>query len=414
MKKKLNLGLAILVAMVAGIAVGSIFKEKAAILAPLGTIFINSIKMMVVPLITTSIILGASAIGQSKNAGKVGVGTFVYYLGTTSVAVILGLVFGSIFKPGSGIDLNSLIAGYGTQADLAARGTTPGFWETIIGFIPTNPFQALIQGNILQVLTFSLFFGIVLSTLPKEKKEPVINGLNSINDVLVSMIMKVMYIAPIGVFGLMSEAVGTFGYDILKRVFVLLVVYIAALIVQTFIVYPSLVNFMSKIPAITFIKKIYKAQIVAFSTASSMATLPVTYEVCEEELGVSNETTSFVLPLGATINMDGNAIYYALVAVFFAQIYHIDLGLTQYVAIIFTATLGSIGQAGVPGPSLLVVAVLLAAKIPVEALPVLFGVDRLFDMLRTAVNITGDASCAVIMDQLGEEKEAVEAKKASN
>ncbi|MFO7735786.1 MAG: cation:dicarboxylase symporter family transporter, partial [bacterium] len=180
--------------------------------------------------------------------------------------------------------------------------------------------------------------------------------------------------------------------------------YTGVLIVQTFGIYPLLVRFLSRIKPSRFIKEISAAQLVALSTSSSMATLPVTMDVCENKLDVSRETTSFVLPLGATINMDGNAIYYALAALFFAQMFGIEMSVGAVAAIILTATLGSIGQAGVPGPSLLVVAVLIAADIPVMGLPLLFGVDRLFDMLRTAVNITGDASCAVIMENIAGKK----------
>lgn len=408
-KGKINLGVAILISMILGIIAGAILKEKASIFAPLGAVFIHLIKMMVIPLITVSIILGASALGETKSAGKVGVGTFVYYLGTTAVAVTLGLVFGGIFKPGMGLQEGSLPEQFlDKTGSLAAKGDIAGFWDTILGIIPTNPIQGLVNGNILQILFFSLFLGIALSKLTKEKREPVITVLQSLNDAMIWMILKVMVLAPIGVFGLMADAVGTFGYDILALVLKLLIVYTAALIVQTFGIYPLMVKFLSKVNPGKFIKKISKAQIVALSTASSMATLPVTFEVCEEELGVSNETTSFVLPLGATINMDGNAIYYALCAMFFAQMYGIELGMTQYIAIIITATVGSIGQAGVPGPSLLVVAVLLAAGLPVQALPLLFGVDRIFDMMRTAVNITGDASCAVVMQgMLDKENEAI-------
>lgn len=402
-KGKLNLGIAILIAMVLGIVVGAVMKESAAMFAPLGNVFIHLIKMMVIPLVTVSIILGASALGETKSAGKIGVGTFVYYLGTTAVAVVLGLVFGGLFKPGLG--LAKIPEEFlDTAGELAAKGEIAGFWDTILGIIPTNPIQGLVSGNILQILFFSLFLGIALSKLTKEKREPVLTVLSSLNEAMIWMIMKVMVLAPIGVFGLMANAVGTFGYDILALVVKLLGVYTIALLIQTFAVYPSLVKVLGKMSPMYFIKKIYKAQIVALSTSSSMATLPVTFEVCEEELEVSNETTSFVLPLGATINMDGNAIYYALCAMFFSQMYGIELGMTQYVAIIVTATIGSIGQAGVPGPSLLVVAVLLAAGLPVTALPLLFGVDRIFDMMRTAVNITGDASCAVIMDTLREDE----------
>jgi len=398
---KLNLGVAILISMVLGILAGAILKEKAVIFAPLGSIFISLIKMMVIPLVTVSIILGASSLADTKSAGKIGVGTFVYYMGTTAVAVALGLVMGGIFKPGLGLNEASLPEQFlDKSGELATMGEIPGFWDTVLGIIPTNPIASLLNGNILQILFFSLFLGVGLSHLAKEKKEPVLNMLTGLNEALIWMIMKVMLIAPFGVFGLMADAVGTFGYDILALVLKLLVVYTITLIIQTFGIYPVLVKLLSKVNPMHFVKKISKAQIVALSTASSMATLPVTFEVCEDELGVSNETTSFVLPLGATINMDGNAIYYALVAMFFAQMYGIDLGFSQYIAIIITATIGSIGQAGVPGPSLLVVAVLLSAGLPVQALPLLFGVDRLFDMMRTAVNITGDASCAVVMDNL--------------
>jgi Na+/H+-dicarboxylate symporter len=404
-KGKLNLGVAILIAMVLGIVTGAVLKEQATIFAPLGAVFIHLIKMMVIPLVTVSIILGASSLGETKDAGKIGVGTFVYYLGTTAVAVVLGLVFGGVFKPGAGLKEGSLPAEFlDKTGELAAKGDIAGFWDTVLGIIPTNPLQGLVNGNILQILFFSLFLGIALSKLTKEKREPVLTVLQSLNDAMIWMILKVMVLAPIGVFGLMADAVGTFGYGLLALVLKLLIVYTVALLIQTFGVYPMLVKVLSKTSPIKFIKSIYKAQIVALSTASSMATVPVTFEVCEEELGVSNETTSFVLPLGATINMDGNAIYYALCAMFFAQMYGIELGMTQYIAIIITATIGSIGQAGVPGPSLLVVAVLLAAGLPVQALPLLFGVDRIFDMMRTAVNITGDASCAVIMDSFRTEE----------
>lgn len=407
-KIKINLGLAILISMILGILCGIVIQKIPGfvehygyIFEKLGDVFIHSIKMMVIPLVCVSIILGASSLGETKSAGKVGIGTFVYYLGTTAVAVVIGLIFGEVFKPGVGLSESSLpkefLDGVSQYAD---KGEIPGFWDTILGIIPTNPIASLVNGNILQILFFSVFLGIAISKLPKSNRDSVVNILNGFNDAMIWMILKVMVIAPIGVFGLMASAVATFGYEVLGLVLKLLVVYTGALLLHTFGVYSLCVKILSKTSPILFIKKIYKAQIVAISTASSMATLPVTMEVCEEDLGVSNETTSFVLPLGATINMDGNAIYYALVAVFFAQMYGINLGIPQYIAIIITATIGSIGQAGVPGPSLLVVAVLLAANLPINALPLLFGVDRIFDMMRTAVNITGDASCAVVMENL--------------
>lgn len=221
---------------------------------------------------------------------------------------------------------------------------------------------------------------------------------------LIWMVNIVMLIAPIGVFGLMAESIGTYGFDMLTLVTKLVIVYIGAILVYGFIFYPIMIKLFSNMSVIKFITAMKKPQAVALSTASSMATLPVTMETCEEDLKISKSTSSFVLPLGATINMSGNAIYYGLVAIFFAQMYNIDLGLGGYAAIIFTATIGAIGQAGVPGPSFLVVAVLLSAGIPIDGLPLLFALDRIFDMIRTALNITGDAVCAVIVDGLNEKK----------
>ncbi|MFA9397988.1 MAG: dicarboxylate/amino acid:cation symporter [Clostridiaceae bacterium] len=395
-----NLGFIIIIAMVLGIFVGWLMGDKASVFAPLGDIFIQLIKMIVIPIVAISITAGAASIGNGKSAGKIGIATFGYYMLTTAVAVTLGLIFGELFKPGIGVDISSIQNMFSNE--YASQGAIPGFWETIKGIIPTNPIKALVDGNILQIIFFSLFLGFGISSLKEEKKDFVLKGFNYINEALIYIITKVMYFAPIGVFALMADATGTFGFDILKLILKLFGVYVLVLIIHTFGVYSVMLKSFSKISIKDFFKAMGKVQAVALSTASSMATLSLNMETCEEELGVSKETTSFVLPLGATINMDGNAIYYALVACFFAQMFGIDLGMSQYVAIIITATIGSIGQAGVPGPSLLVVAVLLAANLPVEGLPLLFGVDRLFDMLRTAVNVTGDASCAVIVDNLRE------------
>ncbi len=393
-----SLGTWILVAMGLGILFGALLGEKTALIAPLGDLFMQLIKMLVIPLVTVSIIAGAASLGNTRSAGKIGILTFLYYLSTTAIAVILGLLFGAIFQPGSGVDLSTVSQMFSEQ--IADQGDTPGFWETIKGFIPENPFQALVQGNILQLLFFSLFFGFGLSTLPAANKTPIVDLFHHFSESLIWMIGKIMWLAPLGVFGLIADAVGTFGYEILQLVLKLFFIYLAALTLQTFVVYPSYIKLLSGLSPLRFIKAIGKAQVVALSTSSSMATLPVTMKVCEEDLGVSEESSSFILPLGATINMDGNAIYYSLVAMFFAQFFGIELGVGEIIAIVLTATIGSIGQAGVPGPTLLVVAVLLAANIPVAGLPILFGVDRLFDMLRTVTNITGDSTCAVIVDQV--------------
>lgn len=394
-----NLGFWIIIAMILGIIAGAIMGKGASVFAPLGDIFMQLIKMVVIPLITASIITGAASIGDSKSAGKMGIATFGYYLATTAIAVCLGLFFGELVKPGLGIDKATVQSMF--SLEYASKGSIPGFWETIKGVIPVNPFEALASGNnILSILFFSLFFGFGVSSLKGENKKTVIGFFNGVTDALIYVITKVMYIAPVGVFALMADATGNFGYKVLALLVKLLAVYIVVLLIHAYGVYGTSIKLFSTRSPKLFFKKIYKAQLLALSTASSMATLPLNKEICEEEFGVSNKSTSFVLPLGATINMDGNAIYYALATCFFAQLFGIDLGVQQYIAIIFTATIGSIGQAGVPGPSLLVVAVLIAAGVPVEGLPLLFGVDRIFDMLRTAVNITGDASCAIIVNTL--------------
>ncbi|MCT4631236.1 MAG: dicarboxylate/amino acid:cation symporter [Firmicutes bacterium] len=394
------LGVIILASMVLGILSGLILKENASVFAPLGNLFMSLIKMMVLPLVSVSIVSGAASLGNTKTAGKRGIATFLFYMGTTVVAVALGLIFGNIFNIGGGLDMSYLSQSFSDE--YASRGGTPGFWDTILGFIPQNPFSALTDGRMLQILFFCLFLGFGISSLAEEKKGNLVTILNNLTEALLWMVEKVMYLAPIGVFGLMSDAMAKFGWETLLKLANLLGIYIIVILIHTYVFYPTIVKMFTKTSPIKFIRSIYKAQVVAFSTASSMGTLPVTMEVCEEDLDVSNETASFVLPLGATINMDGNAIYYALAAMFFAQMFGVELGMSQYIAIIVTATLGSIGQAGVPGPSLLVVAVLLAANIPVIGLPLLFGVDRLFDMIRTAVNITGDATCALVVDNIKE------------
>lgn len=397
-----NLGLWILIAMVLGIILGALMGEKAAVLAPVGNLFVSLIKMVVIPLVFFSIINGAAAIGNSHSAGKVGIATFAFYLATTAVAVIFALILGQVFQPGVSAGLEGFKEMFSDEYQ--TMGDVPGFWDTLIGIVPTNPFTSLVEGNILQILFFSMFFGFGINSLKEEQKKPLLNVISGITDALVYVILKVMIIAPIGVLALMADVVGTFGWEVLFSVGKLLAIYTLALLVHTFGFYGLLLKIFTKTSVRNFYAKFAKVQAFALSTASSMATVPLNEETCQEDLGVSKATTSFVIPLGATINMDGNAIYYALAACFFAQWFGIDLGMAQYAAIVLTATVGSIGQAGVPGPSLLVVAVLLAANIPVIGLPILFGVDRVFDMMRTAVNVTGDATCAIIVDQLVEEK----------
>lgn len=378
--KKLSNSTTIIISMFLGIIAGIFLKDKAVIFAPLGDIFLKLITMLIVPLVFFNIILGAISLGKTKSAGKVGFLTLGYYLLTSCIAVIIGIGAGYIFNPGVGVVIPaSLLAKEGAYA---GANTGLDFWETIINIIPDNPFKALIEGNILQIIFFSLFFGLCLSKVSDEKQKPIISLLETVNEALIKMIEKILLLAPIGVFALMANSIALFGINILLLVTKLFFVFTLALGSIHFIMLPGFVKLFTGISPIKFIKKTAPAQILAFSTAS------------------------FILPLGATVNMNGNAMLYGLVTMFFAQMFGVDLGPSEYIAIILTSVLGAVGTAGVPGPSLLVVAVLASAGVPVIALPLVFGIDRIMDMMRTSTNILGDASCAVIMESiLNKEKE---------
>jgi Na+/H+-dicarboxylate symporter len=401
MKKLLkNLGVWIIIAMIVGIVVGIFMGEDASIFKPLGDFFIQLIKMLVVPLVFVSIVSGAAALGETKSAGLVGGLSISYMMVTTIISISVALMLGVIFEPGSHIAADGMtaIAQAGEVATESAAPATAGFWETVIGMIPANPIEALSTGNILQIIIFGLFLGFGISALAAEKRRMLTNGLNNILEALIWCIGKVMYVAPFGVFGLIAEATGTFGFDILMQVANVLWLDLIAVAIIGLGLYPLTVALLSRVSIKTYFREMIKPQIVSFSTASSLATLPVNMEACDK-MGISKQTSGFVLPLGATINMSGNAIYYALLATFFAQLYGIDLGMAEYVSITVVCALGAIGQAGVPGPTLLAAAVLVAAGIPLEGLPLFYALDRVFDMIRTTLNITGDAACAAVVDR---------------
>lgn len=396
MKKLLkNLGFWVLVSMIAGAVVGAVMGEDARMFTPLGTLFIQCIKMLVVPLVILSIIVGAASLGQGRSAGKIGAVSVSYILLTTILSAVIAIVLGIIFKPGEGLSLEGTMFEYTAATQNGDVGMS--FWDTVIGMIPANPFEALATGNIMQLIIFGLLFGFGVSALNEEKRVGVVNILSNMLDALIWCIEKVMWVAPLGVFGLLAEAVGSFGFELLLKIANLLWVYLLGVFVMALVVYPCSLVFFSKIGLKTFFSTMFKPQLIAFSTASSLATLPVTMEACEK-MGISNHTRGFVVPLGATINMTGNVIYFSLVAIFFAQFYGIELNFARLVAIAVSASLTSIGQAGVPGPTLIVAAVLLSAGIPIDGLPMLYALDRIFDMIRTTLNITGDAVCAAVTD----------------
>lgn len=409
MKKLLkNLGVWIVLAMVVGVVVGIAMGPEASMFKPLGDLFIQLIKMLVVPLVAVSIIGGAAALGETRSAGLVGGLSIGYMLLTTAIAIILAITLGVVFQPGASVDAEAVVAietaGAEAGAMAQAAPSEMSFWETVIGMIPANPIAALTEGNILQIIIFGLFLGFGISALPTERRRKVVGGLNTLLDALIWCITKVMYVAPFGVFGLIADATGTFGFDILMQVANVLWIDLLAVAIIGLGLYPLTIYLFSRVPLKTYFRAMVKPQVVSFSTASSLATLPVNMEACEQ-MGVSKQTAGFVLPLGATINMSGNAIYYALVALFFAQFYGIELTMANYVSITIVCTLGAIGQAGVPGPTLLAAAVLVAAGIPLEGLPLFYALDRIFDMIRTTLNITGDAACAAVVDRFVRDRE---------
>ena len=401
MKKLLkNLGIWIIIAMIVGIVVGIFMGEEASIFKPLGDFFIQLIKMLVVPLVFVSIVSGAAALGETKSAGLVGGLSIGYMMITTVISISVALLLGVIFEPGANVAAEGMtaITSAGQAAAESVAPETAGFWDTVIGMIPANPIEALSTGNILQIIIFGLFLGFGISALAAEKRRKMVDGLNTILEALIWCIGKVMYVAPFGVFGLIADATGTFGFDILMQVANVLWLDLLAVAIIGLGLYPLTVALFSRVSLKSYFSEMVKPQIVSFSTASSLATLPVNMEACDR-MGISKQTSGFVLPLGATINMSGNAIYYALLATFFAQLYGINLGMTEYVSITIVCALGAIGQAGVPGPTLLAAAVLVAAGIPLEGLPLFYALDRIFDMIRTTLNITGDAACAAVVDR---------------
>ena len=401
MKKLLkNVGVWIIIAMAIGIVVGAFMGPEASMFKPLGDLFIQLIKMLVVPLVAVSIISGAAALGETRSAGLVGGISIAYMMLTTLVAIIVAIFLAVVFEPGSNVDAAGIAAinEAGQGVTTSAAPESAGFWDTVIGMIPENPIAALATGNILQIIIFGLFLGFGISTLASERRKKVVNGLNTILEALIWCIGKVMLVAPFGVFGLIADATGTFGFDVLLQVANVLWLDLIAVLIIGVGLYPLTVFLFSRVKVKDYFRAMVKPQVVSFSTASSLATLPVNMEACDE-MGISKQTSGFVLPLGATINMSGNAIYYALLAIFFAQFYGIDLTMADYTSIALVCTLGAIGQAGVPGPTLLAAAVLVAAGIPLEGLPLFYALDRIFDMIRTTLNITGDAACAAVVDR---------------
>ncbi len=393
-----DLGVIILVAMALGSVAGYLMGPSAAIFDPPGELFIRLIKMLVVPLVFVSILSGAVSLGATRKAGKVAAWTLGFIGVTSLLAGVVAALAGAWLRPGEGID-PALVAAYRGGAQAVAQAPHVGFWDLILSLVPANPVGALTEGNILQIIFFAMLLGFGISTLQGERKTALVNMVDGALDALIWCIRVVMWTAPVGVFALMASAVGTMGFDIFAHLARLLAIDLGVVLLFGLLFYPACVALLSNVPVWLYMRSMLKPQGVAFSTASSLATLASNMQTCEQDMHLSKETCAFVLPLGATVNMTGNVIFYTLSALFFAQFYGIALPMASYVAIVASAVLSAVGQAGVPGPTFTLFAVFIAGGIPLEGIGLLFAVDRLFDMIRTVLNITGDAACAAVVDR---------------
>ena len=375
--------------LVVGIATGAMWGEGATSIAWMGDIFIRLIRMVVVPLVFVTLVSGIIAMGDPKKLGSLGARTMGMYIGTTAFAIIIGLTLAILLQPGVGVDLGN------TARELPGASALS---ERLVGIIPTNPIAALAEGNMLAIIFFSLLMGVGIMMTGK-KGEPIAKLFEAGSEVMLKITHLVMEVAPFGVFALIAGMVGTGGITKLFSVAPLVIAVVGGCILHMLIVHGSVMKFILKLPAIRFFQGARGAQLVAFSTSSSSATLPVTMSVAEDNLGIKAPIASSVLPLGSTINMDGTAVYVGIVAVFAAQAFGIPLGLTEYLLIAATTTLVSIGTAAVPSASLFLMATVLQV-LNVDAAQTalvvgfLFPFDRPLDMLRTVVNVTGDLSVA--------------------
>ena len=409
-KKKLSLPAKIFIGMLAGIIVGLLFIKNPAFttdyLKPIGTIYINLLKFLVVPVVLFSITDGVISLKDLKRVGSVGLKTFIYYMFTTALAVVIGLVVVNLFKgyfPAlSSADLGAL--------EYTAK-ETPKVMDVIVNIFPSNLVQPMVNADMLPVIVIAIFFGAgVLAA--GEKGEKIGEWINCMNEVVMKIMMMIIEFTPYGVFCLMANVVAVNGASIVGTLALVIGVAYIGYIIHVVVVYGLSVKFLSKMSPIAFFKGIAPAMMCAFTTTSSNATLPLNIECCND-LGAEPEISSFVLPLGATINMDGTAIYQAVCAVFIACCYGIDLTLSQMAMIVLTATLASVGTAGVSGAGMIMLAmVLTSVGLPVEGIAIIAGVDKLFDMGRTTLNITGDATCALFISRTERDKAAKKAAKA--
>ena len=395
----------ILLGMVFGALAGWAFGAEASELKPVGTAFIRLIQMIVVPLVLASLIVGTASLGDITKMKRIGGKTLLYYLSSTALAITVGLILANtvLYLFGNGMSAEvqqGLLESFSTQAGdklVAAQSNTPSPVETFLNMIPKNPFEALTGGAMLQIIFFSIFSGVALTLIPSDKSRPVIAFFDGISELMIKIVLLVIEIAPYGVFALIADVAGSQGFAVLQGLAVYTAVTATGLILMI-LFYPFLQSFFSRINPIAFLNEIRPAQLIAFSTSSSGATLPVTMEVAEENVGLSKEMSSFVLPLGATVNMDGTALYQGVATMFIASWFGMDLDIGQQLVIVLTATLASIGTAAAPGVGILMLVIILQQLgIPLEGIALILAVDRILDMLRTVVNVTSDLTAATIV-----------------
>ncbi len=391
----MNLSVRIFIALVLAVIVGLIAGEPAVPfikwwIAPIGTIFINLIKMMIVPVVITSLVVGMTSLGDTKKLGRIGIKTVALYLLTTAVAIGIGFVVAGIVQPGVGLGLANESAVKVKEA--------PSIMQVFVSMIPANPVDAMAKAQILPCIVFALFVGVGIIQVGGERAQLLIRFFDACAETCYKIIGMVMQLAPIGVFCLLLPVVASNGPSVLLPLLSVIICVAVGCIIHALAVYSTMARVLGKMSPMKFFRGMSEAMLIAFTTCSSSAALPVNIKNCQEKLGLSREVSSFVLPLGATINMDGTALYQGVCALFIANVYGIDLSIGQMGMILLAGTLGSIGTAGVPGAGLLMLAmVLTTVGLPIEGLGLVAGIDRVLDMFRTCLNITGDgAVCCVI------------------
>lgn len=384
----------IFIALALGALLGVILNQTgnaalAEAIKPIGTIFVNAIKMLIVPLIFVSLVTGMTAMSDLGKMGRVGGKAVGLYLVTTAVAITIGLGLGLILQPGVGIELTSGAAPEVSEA--------PTMIDMLVGLIPTNPIASAAEGNVLQIIVFALLFGLAIN-LTGEKADPVRKFFDSLSEVIFKLTGIVISFAPYGVFALMTWVAGTYGLDLLLPLGMLVFAVYLACVIHAVLVYGGMIKLISRLNPVRFFQGVIEPAMVAFTSTSSSGTLPVSMTAVEKNLGVSRGIASFVLPVGATVNMDGTAIYQGVCVVFLAQAYGVDLSTADYITIIMTTTLASIGTAGVPGAGLIMLSLVLAAVgLPLEGVAIIAGIDRILDMARTSLNVVGDCAVSVVI-----------------